>query len=85
MATIFDETKILFLKLGWLLCRYPVGQKFRQNCSIVHGFQDISIFMFCKFCEKFENSEWPLLLMRQNFFENCDGYFAEIPCWSKIS
>ena len=41
--------------------------------------------MFCNFCEKFENSKWPPFLARQNFFENCHGYSAEIPCGSKIS
>ena len=41
--------------------------------------------MFCNFCEKFENSKWPAFLARQNFFQNWDNYYAEIPCGSKIS
>ena len=41
--------------------------------------------MFCNFCEKFENSKWPPVLARQNFFGNRHGYSAEIPCGSKIS
>ena len=41
--------------------------------------------MFCNFCEKFENSKWPTFLARQNFFQNWDNYYAEIPCGSKIS
>ena len=48
-------------------------------------FRDISIFMFCNFCEKFENSKWPPSLAWQNFFENRHFYSAEIPCGSKIS
>ena len=64
---------------------YPVGQKFRRNRSILQGFRDISIFMFCNFCEKFENSKWPPFLARQNFFENWHGYSADIPCGSKSS
>ena len=64
---------------------YPVGQKFRRNRSILQGFRDISIFMFCNFCEKFENSKWPPFLARQKFFHNWDNYSAEIPCGSKIS
>ena len=64
---------------------YPVGQKFRRNRSILQGFRDISIFMFCNFCEKFENSKWPPFLARQKFFQNWDNYSAEIPCGSKIS
>ena len=64
---------------------YPVDQKFRRNRSILQGFRDISIFMFCNFCEKFENSKWPPFLARQNFFQNWDNYSAEIPCGSKIS
>ena len=35
----------IFLKIGMAtLQRYPVGEKFRQNRSISHGFRDISIF-----------------------------------------
>ena len=64
---------------------YPVDQKFRRNRSILQGFRDISIFMFCNFCEKFENSKWPPFLARQKFFQNWDNYSAEIPCGSKIS
>ena len=41
--------------------------------------------MFCNFCEKFENSKWPPFFARQSFFKNWHGYFAEIPCRSKIS
>ena len=66
------------------LQRYPGGQKFRRKRSIYHGFRDISIFMFCNFCEKFENSKWPPFLARQNFFQNWDSYSAEIPCGSKL-
>ena len=77
--------EIFFLKIGMAtLQRYPAGQKFRQNRSIYYGFRDISIFMFCNFCEKFENSKWPPFLARQNFFQNWDNYSAEIPCGSKI-
>ena len=44
-----------FLKIGMdNLQRYPVGKKFHRNCSIVHGFRDISIFVFCNFCQKFK-------------------------------
>ena len=63
---------------------YPVDQKFRRNRSILQGFRDISIFVFCNFCEKFENSKWPPFLARQKFFENWEKYSAEIPCGSKI-
>ena len=48
-----------------------MGQKFCQNHSISHGFQDTSIFVFCNFCEKFENSKWPSFLVRQNFWKLC--------------
>ena len=74
-----------FLKIGMATLQiYPVGQKFCRNRSILQGFRDISIFMFCNFCEKFENSKWPPFLARQNFFLNWDNYSAEIPCGSKI-
>ena len=43
LSAIFGETKF-FLKIEMAtLKRYPVGKKFRQNCSILHGFRDISI------------------------------------------
>ena len=61
-----------------------MGRKFRRNRSIEHGFRDISIFVFCNFCENFENSKWPLFLARQKFFENWEKYSAEISCGSKI-
>ena len=41
--------------------------------------------MFCNFCEKSENSKCPPFLVTQNFFENWNGYPAEIFCESKIS
>ena len=66
------------------LQRYPAGQKFRRNRSILQGFRDISIFMFCNFCENFENSKWPPFLARQKFFENWEKYSTEISCGSKI-
>ena len=78
--------EIFCLKIGMATLQiYPVDQKFRRNRSILQGFRDISIFMFCNFCEKFENSKWPPFLARQNFFQNWDNYSAEIPCGSKIS
>ena len=78
--------EIFCLKIGMAtLQRYPAGQNFRRNRSIQQGFRDISIFMFCNFCEKFENSKWPPFLARENFFENWEKYSAEISCGSKIS
>ena len=77
--------EIFCLKIGMAtLQRYPTGQTFRRNRSIQQGFRDISIFMFCNFCEKFENSKWPPFLAREIFFENWENYSAEIPCGSKI-
>ena len=35
------------------------------------------IFVFCDFCEKFENSKFPPYLARQKLFENWDGYTPE--------
>ena len=64
---------------------YSADQKFHRNRSILQGFRDISIFMFCNFCKKFENSKWPPFLARKFFFQNWDNYSAEIPCGSKIS
>ena len=61
------------------------GSKILSKLLYLAGFRDISIFMFCNFCEKFENSKWPPFLARQIFFQNRDNYSAEIPCGSKIS
>ena len=60
----------------------PWGSKISSK-SLYRGFRDISIFMVCNFCEKFENSKWPPFLARQNFFESWHHYSAEIPCGSK--
>ena len=38
-------------------------------------------FVFCNFAK---NSKWPLYLARQKYFENWQGYCAEIPSRSKI-
>ena len=68
MAAIFGETNFFF-KIGITTPqRYPVGPKFRRKRSILHGFRDISIFVFCNFCENFKNSKWPPFLARQTFF-----------------
>ena len=64
----------------------PFGSKISSKSLYLAWFsRDISIFVFCNFCEKFENSKWPPFLARQIFFENWDNYYAEIPCGSKIS
>ena len=52
------------------LQRYPVGQKFCRNHSILHGFQDVTTFVFCNFCKKFKSSKWLQFWVRQKFFEN---------------
>ena len=37
-----------FLKIAKsTLLRYPVGRKFRRNCSISHGLGDRHIYVFC--------------------------------------
>ena len=59
------------------LYSYISGSKFLRTQSKVG-------FFFCNFCEKFENSKWLPFWARQKFFENWDGYSAEIPCGSKI-
>ena len=74
------------LKLGKdRLPRYPVDQIFCWNCSVSHSFRDTSIFVFCNFCEKFENSKWLPFFAGQNIFENWVIYSEQIPCGSKIS
>ena len=76
--------QIFFGKLAWLLCRDTLRVKNFVEIALSSTLY-ISIFMFCNFCEKFENSKWPPFFARQNFFENWHGYSAEIPCRSKIS
>ena len=63
----------------------PCGSKISSKSLYLAGFSRYKIFMFCNFCEKFENSKWPPFLARQNFFQNWDNYSAEIPCGPKIS
>ena len=64
----------------------PCGSKISSKSLYLARFSRyISIFMFCNFCEKFENSKWRPFFARKAFFENWHGYSAEIPCGSKIS
>ena len=63
----------------------PCGSNISSKSLYLARFRDISIFVFCNFCEKFENSKWPPFWERQNFFENRDGYSTEMPCGSNIS
>ena len=64
----------------------PYGSKISSKSLYLAGFSRYKhFFMFCNFCEKFENSKWLPFLARKNFFENRHGYSAEIPCGSKIS
>ena len=58
------------LKLGKAsLHRYHVGQKVCRIHSIWYGFRDTSIFVFCNFCKKLENSKWPPFLVGQKFLK----------------
>ena len=43
MAVIFGKNMFVYLQI------YPVGQKFRRNRSIAHGFRDTGIFVFSLF------------------------------------
>ena len=64
----------------------PCGSKISSKSLYLAGFSRYKhFFMFCNFCEKFENSKWPPFLARQIFFENWHGYSAEIHYGSKIS
>ena len=63
-----------------ILHTYPVGQKFRRNCSISHGLGDKSNFKFYHFCQKFDNSKWLPFLERGKFCEKWVEYLAYIPC-----
>ena len=63
----------------------PCGSKILWKSLYLARFSRYKHFVFCNFCEKFENSKWPPFLARQNFFEHWHGYSAEIPCGSKIS
>ena len=62
------------------------GSKISSKSLYLAGFSRYShFFMFCNFCEKFENSKWPPFFARNFLFENWHGYSVEIPCGSKIS
>ena len=60
--------------------RCPVGQTFRRNCSISHGFRDIIIFVLCKICE---NSKWLPFLVRQIFLEISRWLHCRDTLWVK--
>ena len=56
-----------------------------QNCRHFWRVKySLKIFVFCDFCEKFENSKWPPFLAEQNIFDNWISYSAEGPYESKI-
>ena len=64
--------KEIFLKIAKsTFLRYPMGRKFQQNNSILHGQGQ---FVFFHFGQKFENSKWLPFLGRGKFFENCKDY-----------
>ena len=68
MAAILGETKF-FLKIRMAtLQRYPVGQKFCGNCSILHGFRDISSFVFCNLCKKNRKFKLAAIFGETRFF-----------------
>ena len=79
---MWEEENFLKIAKSTLL-RYPVGQKFRRNCSISHGYGDRSKFVFFHFWQKFENTKWPPFLGRGKFYENCQEYISLIPCGAK--
>ena len=83
MAAILGKTNF-FLNTGMAtLQRYPVGQKFLRNRSMQHDFRDISIFVFCNFCEKLKNSKWLTFLAGQNFFGKLGWPLCRDTLWVK--
>ena len=58
----------------------PCGSKISSKSLYLARFS-----RYKHFCENFENSKWPPLWARENFFENWENYSAEKPCGSKIS
>ena len=81
----FFARNFLFENWHGYSAEIPCGSKISSKSLYLAGFLRYNIFMFCNFCEKFENSKWPPFLARQNIFENWHGYSADIPCGSKIS
>ena len=63
----------------------PCMSKILSKLLYIARFLRYKHFVFCNFCENFENSKWPPFWARQKFFENWENYSAEIPCVSKIS
>ena len=62
------------MKIGMAtLQRYPVDKKFCRKSLYLAWFLRYKHFCVWNFCEKFENSKWPPVLVRQKFFENWDG------------
>ena len=61
---------------------YPVGQKISSKSLYLARFLRYKHFCVSQIFVK--NSKWPPFLVRQNFFEKCFRYTAELPCGSKI-
>ena len=83
MAAIFGETNF-FQNWDNYSAEIPCESKISSKSLYLARFSRYKHFMFCNFCEKFENSKWPPFLARQKFFENWENYSAEKLCGSKI-
>ena len=68
MAAIFGETNFFFENRHGYSAEIPCGSKISSKSLYLVRFSRYKHFMFCNFCEKFENSKWLPFLARQNFF-----------------
>ena len=81
----FGQDKIFFENWDGHSAEIPCGAKISSKSLYLARFLRYKHFCVLQFCEKFENSKWQTFGARQVFFENREGYSAEIPCGSKIS
>ena len=80
----FWQDKIFFFgKLGWLLCRH-FGSKISSKLLYLARFSRYKHFCVLQFLQNIRKFQMAAIFDETFFFENWDGYSAEIPCLSKI-
>ena len=56
----------------------PCWSKISSKSLYLARFLRYKHFVFCNFCENFENSKWPPFWARQKFFENWENYSGAV-------
>ena len=83
MVAFFARQKFFENRHGYF-AEIPCGSKISSKSLYLAGFLRYKDFYVLQFLRKIRKFKMVAFFARQNFFENRHGYFAEIPCGSKI-